>query len=178
MKYIFIIALLAIVLLENQVQVQAKGLKGSLALRASSRESYVEKINNKKRESAKVITANAVAVNDGGLPESLKLVIGAGGIYAAFLYYGAMQEEVFSFKAEDGSMFKSAWFLQVLEAAANVLIGSLGLKLTGGATKGLPIKIFMMGGASQVCAKACTSLALASGPTPCDSPGHCCLTKK
>jgi UDP-galactose transporter B1 len=97
------------------------------------------------------------------LPDSAKLVIGAGGIYAAFLYYGAMQEEVFSFKAADGSMFKAAWFLQVLEATANVIIGGAGLKLTGGATKGLPLKILMMGGASQVCAKACTSLALASG---------------
>ena len=47
-----------------------------------------------------------------GIPKQLKLVIGAGGIYAAFLYYGTLQEDVFDFKAADGSMFKAAWFLQ------------------------------------------------------------------
>lgn len=49
-----------------------------------------------------------------GLPQGLKLVIGAGGIYAAFLYYGTLQEDVFHYKAADGSMFKAAWFLQAL----------------------------------------------------------------
>ena len=162
MNSLLLIALLAVVFLGNQ-QVQCKGLKGSLASRATSRRRHVEKIDELRQESTEVVAATAVATKDTGMPEGLKLLIGAGGIYAAFLYYGAMQEEVFSFKAEDGSMFKAAWFLQVLEAAANVVIGGLGLKLTGGATEGLPLKIFMMGGASQVCAKACTSLALASG---------------
>ena len=48
------------------------------------------------------------------IPQSAKLIIGAGGIYAAFLYYGTLQEEVFHYKAEDGSKFKAAWFLQFL----------------------------------------------------------------
>jgi hypothetical protein len=48
------------------------------------------------------------------LPEAVKLLIGVGGIYAAFLYYGTLQEDVFHFKAADGSMFKAAWFLQFL----------------------------------------------------------------
>ena len=48
------------------------------------------------------------------LPEAVKLLIGVGGIYAAFLYYGTLQEDVFHFKAEDGSMFKAAWLLQFL----------------------------------------------------------------
>ena len=48
------------------------------------------------------------------LPEAIKLLIGVGGIYAAFLYYGTLQEDVFHFKAPDGSMFKAAWFLQFL----------------------------------------------------------------
>lgn len=48
------------------------------------------------------------------LPESMKLLIGAGGIYAAFLYYGTLQEEVFHYKAEDGTKFTQAWFLQAL----------------------------------------------------------------
>lgn len=48
------------------------------------------------------------------LPDAAKLVIGAGGIYAAFLYYGTLQEDVFHYVAADGTKFKAAWFLQTL----------------------------------------------------------------
>lgn len=97
-----------------------------------------------------------------GLPDSVKLLIGAGGIYAAFLYYGSLQEDVFRYTAADGSSFKQAWFLQALEALANVIIGFVGMQLTG-ATKNIPLAMFGISGASQVTAKACTSLALANG---------------
>jgi len=97
-----------------------------------------------------------------GLPESVKLIFGAGGIYAAFLYYGSLQEDVFRFVGADGTSFKQAWFLQVLEAFANVIVGGLGLYLTG-MTKNMPLKMFAISGASQVSAKAFTSLALANG---------------
>jgi len=97
-----------------------------------------------------------------GLPDAAKLLIGAGGIYAAFLYYGSLQEDVFRYTAADGTSFKQAWLLQVLEALANVLVGFAGMQLTG-ATKGIPLKMFAVSGAAQVTAKACTSLALANG---------------
>jgi UDP-galactose transporter B1 len=98
-----------------------------------------------------------------GLPDSAKLMIGAGGIYAAFLYYGSLQEDVFRFTSPvDGTSFKQAWFLQVLEAFANVIIGFIGMQLTG-PTKGIPLQMFGISGAAQVSAKACTSLALANG---------------
>jgi UDP-galactose transporter B1 len=96
------------------------------------------------------------------VPPALKIVIGAGGIYAAFLYYGALQEDVFHYRASDGGKFTQAWFLQALEAVANVIIGGLGLLLTGG-TPNLPLNLFALSGGTQVCAKAFTSLALASG---------------
>jgi UDP-galactose transporter B1 len=96
------------------------------------------------------------------LPKWLKLIIGAGGIYAAFLYYGTLQEDVFEYKATDGTRFKAAWFLQALEALANVIIGGIGLLLTG-STSNLPLQIFGLSGFSQVCAKAFTSLSLANG---------------
>jgi len=98
-----------------------------------------------------------------GLPDSAKLLIGAGGIYAAFLYYGSLQEDVFRFVSPiDGTSFKQAWFLQVLEALANVIIGFVGMQITG-PTKGIPLRMFGISGAAQVSAKACTSLALANG---------------
>jgi hypothetical protein len=48
------------------------------------------------------------------IPQSAKLLIGAGGIYASFLYYGTLQEDVFHYVANDGTKFKAAWFLQFL----------------------------------------------------------------
>jgi solute carrier family 35 (UDP-galactose transporter), member B1 len=97
-----------------------------------------------------------------GLSDAVKLLIGAGGIYGAFLYYGSLQEDVFRFVAPDGAKFTQAWFLQVLEALANVIIGFIGMQLTG-PTKGVPLRMFGISGAAQVSAKACTSLALANG---------------
>jgi len=106
--------------------------------------------------------ADAVEAPTGGLGDGAKLLIGAGGIYAAFLYYGSLQEDVFRYVASDGTSFKQAWLLQVLEALANVVIGFIGMQITG-PTKGIPLKMFAISGASQVSAKACTSLALANG---------------
>lgn len=114
------------------------------------------------------------SVKSGGLPDSVKLLIGAGGIYGAFLYYGSLQEDVFRYTALDGAQFKEAWFLQVLEALANVVVGSLGLMVTG-ATSGIPKKMFAISGATQVSAKAMTSLALANGLSfPVATLGECC----
>lgn len=97
-----------------------------------------------------------------GLPDGVKLLVGAGGIYAAFLYYGSLQEDVFRYTSADGIQFKQAWFLQVLEALANVIVGFAGMQLMG-PTKDIPLRMFAISGASQVSAKACTSLALANG---------------
>ena len=107
-------------------------------------------------------TMGSLQPNKPGLPDSVKLLIGAGGIYAAFLYYGSLQEDVFRYVAADGTSFKQAWFLQVLEALANVLIGFAGMLATG-PTNGVPLRMFGISGAAQVSAKACTSLALANG---------------
>jgi len=92
-------------------------------------------------------------------------MFGAGGIYAAFLYYGSLQEDVFNYEPSGGSTdgkFTQVWFLQFLEALANVLFGYVGLRIAGG-TPGIPKKFFAISGASQVAAKAFTSSALASG---------------
>lgn len=97
----------------------------------------------------------------GELPDSMKLLIGAGGIYSSFLYYGSLQEDVFQYKAEDGSTFQQAWFLQVLEALANVIVGYIGMRLAG-PTLGIPLKMFAISGCTQVSSKAFTSLALAN----------------
>jgi len=114
------------------------------------------------------LTRQAGSIRSPSLPtpnpaqDVVKLAFGAGGIYASFLYYGSLQEDVFNHVAEDGSSFKQAWFLQVLEAAANVIVGAMGLYFSG-ATKNIPQKFFVISGASQVSSKAFTSLSLAHG---------------
>merc|ERR1712048_25843 len=75
---------------------------------------------------------------------------------------GNMQEDVFSFVDPKGNKFTQAWFLQAIEALANVVVGFLGMMVTG-RTVGLPLDKFALSGATQVAAKACTSLALANG---------------
>lgn len=101
-------------------------------------------------------------VQVGALPEAVQLLIGVGGIYGAFLYYGSLQEDVFRYKSADGTHFKQAWFLQMLEALANVAVGYVGMRIAG-MTPNIPLKKLVISGAAQVTAKACTSLALANG---------------
>ena len=111
---------------------------------------------------ASLANQRSVASFGRNLPDPIKLLIGAGGIYGAFLYYGSLQEDVFRYASASGKQFKQAWFLQVLEALVNVMFGFAGMSVMG-ATKGIPLKLFAMAGATQVSAKACTSLALANG---------------
>lgn len=94
--------------------------------------------------------------------DALRLLFGAGGIYAAFLYYGSLQEDVFRYTSKDGTSFDQAWYLQFLEAMANVCVGFVGMKVAG-STKNIPQKFFIISGASQVSSKAFTSLSLARG---------------
>jgi len=102
--------------------------------------------------------------------QTLKLIFGAGGIYAAFLYNGLLQEDVFRHKSSsgDGSSFHQAWLLSVTEAVANVLVGFLGrcfYRCTDpmGCRVSLPQKHFVISGAAQVLSKSFKSLALANG---------------
>mmetsp|Transcript_31634 Transcript_31634/g.100459 ORF Transcript_31634/g.100459 Transcript_31634/m.100459 type:complete len:139 (-) Transcript_31634:810-1226(-) len=97
-----------------------------------------------------------------GMGVGVKLAMGAAGIYGAFMYYGLLQEDVLTFRAEDGGQFDQVWMLQAFEAAANAILGAVGLALMG-STGSLPLGMFATTGLSQVSAKALTSLALAQG---------------
>jgi UDP-galactose transporter B1 len=94
--------------------------------------------------------------------DAWRLLWGATGIYVAYLYYGHIQEDVFRFRAADGSKFHFVWFLQVLESLGNICVGLVGRYMLGG-TEGLPLGPFVSSGASQVFSKAFTSLSLAAG---------------
>ncbi len=93
--------------------------------------------------------------------QGLKLLIGAGGIYTSFLTYGKLHEQIFKYEDPHGQRFVFAFFLQAIEALANVVVALIGMKIVG-QQKNLPVKLFVGAGVSQVLAKACTSLALAN----------------
>jgi solute carrier family 35 (UDP-galactose transporter), member B1 len=93
--------------------------------------------------------------------KGLQLLIGAGGIYASFLTYGKLHEQIFKYEDADGERFKLAFFIQLIESIFSVLISTLMLKWKG-RQKNLPLTLFAKSGVCQVLAKSCTSLALAN----------------
>jgi UDP-galactose transporter B1 len=96
--------------------------------------------------------------------DALRLLFGAAGVYAAYLSYGHIQEDLFRFRSPiDGAKFEFAWFLLVLESFGNILVGLVGRHVLGLGSNGLPLMLFGTSGASQVFAKAFTLLAMAAG---------------
>lgn len=90
----------------------------------------------------------------------LKLLLGVFGIYGAFMYYGQLQGDIVIYKDKDGNKLEREWFIQVLEAAANVVVGLVGLIfLQGGPSSGIPYQSFAITGTTQVLAKAMTQKA-------------------
>jgi hypothetical protein len=77
-----------------------------------------------KGSKADVVAQNEKPVAAPGTSNLLKLAFGAGGIYAAFLYYGTLQEDVFHYRAADGSKFTQAWFLQALGSCCLICFSS------------------------------------------------------
>lgn len=98
----------------------------------------------------------------------VQLLIGAGGIYASFLYYGSLQEDVLTYKGASGEKFDYAWLLQVLEAGANVVLGLLCMLIMEGARFGAisapAIQVpYLISGALQVTAKYLTTASMIAG---------------
>lgn len=93
----------------------------------------------------------------------LKLLFGIAGIYASFLYYGSLQEDVLTYKDENGEKFKFSWFLQVLEAAGNVILGMFCMIVFEGGFRTVPQKPYLISGALQVSAKYCTTASMVWG---------------
>ena len=92
-----------------------------------------------------------------------QLLLGISGIYASYLSYGLVQEELYRYRdVHDDSAFTYVWFLQVMESTASVWLGVVGRFVCGG-RQDLPIRPFVMSGISQVFAKVFCSLSLAAG---------------
>lgn len=100
-----------------------------------------------------------------------QLFVGAMGIYAAYLYYGHLQEDLFRYRNDSGEGFRYVWFLQVMESAVTAIIGYLGRHRdttnntfeNSDPPKKWPVLSFWKSGVSQLAAKALMSLSLAAG---------------
>jgi len=96
------------------------------------------------------------------LAQALKLCFGVAGIYACFLVYGHIQEDVFRYCADDDTRFTQVWLMQVLECACSIGIGMVGRRVFGG-RRPVSYAPFFQSGASQVFSKVFTSLSLTAG---------------
>lgn len=105
---------------------------------------------------------------------TLNLLFCCAGIYTAYLIYGTLQEDVFTYSSDNitaaGSVaFTYIWFVQVVEAFTNTITGYIGLQMTRtkeerNKPKPKPNqKFFFLSGFTQVLSKALTSLSLNSG---------------
>jgi UDP-galactose transporter B1 len=97
-----------------------------------------------------------------------QLLIGASGIYASFLYYGSLQEDVLTYKSPSGEKFDYPWLLQVLEAGANVILGGACMVIFEGTRFGQlsarSIQVpYLISGALQVSAKYFTTSSMIAG---------------
>jgi len=94
--------------------------------------------------------------------QRFQLLKGAAGIYFFFIQYGKLQEGIFKYRSPTGKKFDAVWFLQLIDAAANVLLAGIG-RLLQGSEEGLPQQLLFCSGLGQVMSKYCLSASLAAG---------------
>ena len=102
--------------------------------------------------------------------KGVKLIIGVCGIYVTYLYYGTLQEEVYTYPG-----FHYVWFVQVIESFTNMMGAHLGRYFlnnsdspelsTADTNKKYRTShyLFALCGTSQICSKALISMSLNSG---------------
>lgn len=94
--------------------------------------------------------------------QRFKFLQGAIGIYFFFIQYGKLQEKIFQYRSPSGAKFTQVWFLQLIDAIANVIVGGLGRQFQG-ITPGMPHNFLVAGGVGQVVSKYCLNASLAAG---------------
>ena len=105
-------------------------------------------------------TSSKSAPSGSGFARLIKLLIFAGGIYAAFLQYGAAQEDIYKCPKDNKNCEKiDVWFVNCCEAIANVVVGGVALMIVGN-IPGYPIEYLSTSALFQQGAKGCTNLAM------------------
>jgi UDP-galactose transporter B1 len=138
-------------------------------------------LSQRKKKSKTNATTIATIPRSGGRTnaEGVRLLVSVGGIYVTYLYYGTLQEEVYT-----DAEFHYVWFVQLIETVANMITAYIGSRSYQAYTKRkdkhtnsnekctdenandknrVSHHLFMVSGASQVFSKALTSLSLNNG---------------
>jgi len=127
----------------------------------SSVSSRCEKMNDRQRTAQKQRQSSRLR------RRTVQLLVGVLGVYAAYLSYGLVQEQLYRFRdPRTGTSFGYVWCLQVLESTASIGLGVVGRFVcdgSGGRKDYLPLRPFVLSGVSQVLAKVFCSLSLAAG---------------
>ena len=94
-----------------------------------------------------------------GMPSSLALLIGAGGIFLSFSVFAVLQEDVYK-KAYGDEYFAFTFFALLLERGINALTALCGVSLLGKSGLNIPHKDIFNSGVSQMLAMAASNEAL------------------
>eukprot|EP00927_Polykrikos_kofoidii_P078705 TRINITY_DN75519_c0_g1_i1.p1 TRINITY_DN75519_c0_g1~~TRINITY_DN75519_c0_g1_i1.p1 ORF type:complete len:321 (+),score=25.35 TRINITY_DN75519_c0_g1_i1:41-1003(+) len=94
---------------------------------------------------------------------SRKLLVCVCGIYTSFILSGLFLEDVFTYRSASGEAFKYAWFLQVVDAAAGVVLGYICNRYFDGGYRNVPITPYLITGSFQVWAKYFATVAVVHG---------------
>jgi UDP-galactose transporter B1 len=108
------------------------------------------------------------------LPAELRLIICAGGIYACYLTYGVLQEEIYKYRGAQGEKFTATVFLLFVQCLVNALF-ALALMLMGSRSGDkMPLLNFGITGSAYILAMMFSNEALKYVSYPTQALGKSC----
>jgi len=108
------------------------------------------------------------------LPSELKLLICAGGIYASYLTFGVLQEQIFKYRGPQGERFTATLFLLWVQCLVNALF-ALCFMVGGSRSKQkIPLFNFGLTGTSYILAMLFSNEALKYVSYPTQALGKSC----
>jgi UDP-galactose transporter B1 len=108
------------------------------------------------------------------LPSEVKLLICAGGIYASYLTFGVLQEQIFKYRGPQGERFTATLFLLWVQCLVNALF-ALAFMLAGSrSSQKIPLFNFGLTGTSYILAMLFSNEALKYVSYPTQALGKSC----
>jgi len=108
------------------------------------------------------------------LPSELKLLICAGGIYASYLTFGVLQEQIFKYRGPEGERFTATLFLLWVQCLVNALFALCFMLGGSRSTQKIPLFNFGLTGTSYILAMLFSNEALKYVSYPTQALGKSC----
>jgi solute carrier family 35 (UDP-galactose transporter), member B1 len=125
-------------------------------------------------ESLSATVHGSAATGIAALPSELRLLICAGGIYACYLTYGVLQEEIYKFRGPNGEKFTATMFLLLVQCVVNALFAWICMAANGRSGDKMPLGSFALTGASYIGAMLFSNEALKYVSYPVQALGKSC----